>query len=80
FATLVFSLSLLWLILLPGSGTEMTAANIRIGDSTVFLTTPDPANGRGLSPIDFANTRLSVSGESPSVNPQGALVALSRSL
>ena len=36
-------------------------------------------NGSDISPIDFANTRLSVAGESPSVNPQGALIALSRS-
>lgn len=33
-----------------------------------------------LSPSEYANTRLAISGESPSVNPQGALVALTRSL
>lgn len=33
-----------------------------------------------VSPAEFARTRLDVSRESPSVNPQGALVALTRSL
>ncbi|MFM9903974.1 MAG: anti-sigma factor family protein [Pyrinomonadaceae bacterium] len=32
-----------------------------------------------LSPMDYAQTRLSVSSESPSVNPQGALIALTKS-
>ncbi len=33
----------------------------------------------GISPSDFARTRISVSGESPSVNPQGALIAMTKS-
>jgi hypothetical protein len=32
-----------------------------------------------LTPSEYARTRLNVSGESPSVNPQGALVALTKS-
>ena len=53
---------------------------------TVMLTNPKQnnfsldANDVALSPKDFANARLSVSGESPSVNPSGALVALTKSL
>jgi hypothetical protein len=80
FATLVFALSLLWVILLPVSRTEM-AAKPR-SNSTIYLadTNTDIVNGIDLSPLEFANTRLSVSGESPSINPQGALIALSRSL
>lgn len=33
----------------------------------------------GVSPVAFAKSRSDVAGESPSVNPQGALVALTRS-
>ena len=33
-----------------------------------------------LNPNDYANSRLSVAGESPSINPRGALVALTKSL
>ena len=33
-----------------------------------------------LSPSSYARSRTDVSGESPSINPQGALVALTRSL
>ncbi len=33
-----------------------------------------------LTPADYARTRLSIASESPSVNPQGALVALTKSL
>lgn len=38
------------------------------------------ANNLELTPDEYANTRLAISGESPSVNPRGALVALTRSL
>lgn len=33
-----------------------------------------------ILPADYATTRLSIAAESPSVNPQGALVALTKSL
>lgn len=33
----------------------------------------------GISPSDFARSRMSVAGESPSVNPQGALIAMTKS-
>jgi Predicted transmembrane transcriptional regulator (anti-sigma factor) len=80
FATLVFALTLLWVILLPVSSNEMAVTPN--GTSTVFLasTNTDIVNGIDLSPLEYANTRLSVAGESPSINPHGALIALSRSL
>lgn len=80
FATLIFALTLLWVILLPVSRTEMAITPSR--NSTVYLasTNTNIVDGIDLSPLEFANTRLSVSGESPSINPQGALIALSRSL
>ena len=33
-----------------------------------------------MTPTAYANTRLAFAGESPSINPQGALVALTKSL
>lgn len=80
FATLIFALTLLWVILLPINRTEMVVTPN--GSSTVYLasTNTNIVDGIDLSPLEFANTRLSVSGESPSINPQGALIALSRSL
>ncbi len=33
-----------------------------------------------ISPIDFANSRMAFSSESPSINPQGGLVALTKSI
>lgn len=33
-----------------------------------------------ISPSDYARTRLGLGGESPSINPQGALIALTKSL
>ncbi len=48
--------------------------------SSVLLADASPkTDSFELSDADFARARLSVSGESPSVNPQGALVALAKS-
>lgn len=69
------------------SNTEIAAVNSKY-PSSIILTAP----GRNsydnfliesegyIDPREFANARISVSGESPSVNPTGALVALTRSL
>ncbi len=38
------------------------------------------ANSLDISPGEYASTRLAIAGESPSINPRGALVALTRSL
>ncbi len=43
--------------------------------TSVFL-----PNNLDLSPGEYAGTRLAISAESPSINPRGALVALTRSL
>jgi hypothetical protein len=57
----------------------------RSGETTIMLASNiDPyAQMTGLdviSPTDFARSRMQFAAESPSVNPQGALIALSRSL
>jgi hypothetical protein len=79
FATVIFGITLGWLILNPIAG-----PSIVINDSvpsTMFIASANSniVDGIDLSPLEYANTRLSVAGESPSVNPEGALVALSRS-
>lgn len=55
------------------------------GGDTRIMSSPDRNTNSGrpsddISPADFARTRMSVSGESPSINPQGALATISRSL
>jgi hypothetical protein len=51
------------------------------GSDTVLLASNrDPFSGGDLvSPSDFAHSRMDVSRESPTVNPQGALIALTKS-
>jgi hypothetical protein len=53
------------------------------GDPTVLLASNKHTFDDDLSPIsqyDYAQERLAFSSESPSINPQGALIALTRSL
>lgn len=55
------------------------------GRDTRIMVAPDGNSNTGsrpddISPVDFARTRMAVSGESPSINPQGALATISRSL
>lgn len=86
FASVVFGLFLLWAILFTARDPSEfifaadTSAPVRtsimLARNNVLLG-PDSID---LSPTDYANSRLSISGESPSLNPQGALVALTRSL
>ncbi|MEP7213695.1 MAG: anti-sigma factor [Acidobacteriota bacterium] len=65
----------------------MMTTNVQPGDASVsspststsvYLSSVD---GQAvLTPSNYARSRMAVAGESPSVNPQGALVALTRSL
>jgi hypothetical protein len=47
----------------------------RTTEVPVFL-----ASNPDMSPGEYASTRLAIAGESPSINPRGALVALTKSL
>jgi hypothetical protein len=75
-ATVVIGLTLLSLML-TSSPVPLTAreSSGRSLDAPVFL-----AGNPDISPDDYANSRLAISGESPCINPRGALVALTRSL
>ncbi len=85
-ASLLFAITLLWSLLsaavIPEKTVEL-AKNDAPLKSTVLLANP-AANNFGndfeLNPASFAATRYSVSGNSPSLNPQGALVALTKSI
>lgn len=51
------------------------------GDSVLLAANRNPTvEPDSLTPSEYARTRLNVSSESPSINPQGALVALTKSL
>ncbi|MDQ3178917.1 MAG: zf-HC2 domain-containing protein [Acidobacteriota bacterium] len=83
--SLVLGVMLLWTLLSAVNFTEQNAELAKyqpIKQSTVMLTNSNSnvkTNEFELSAADFAAARLSVSGDSPSVNPQGALVALTKS-
>lgn len=80
FATVVIGISMLWTILnSANSNTLRAAAGEPPSRSSILLAEPDRETVE-LTPLEYANSRLSISGESPSVNPQGALIALTRSL
>ena len=81
-ASLVFGVLLLWAILATGRDASTFAGDPTGSGSSTMLATggtssPDVLD---ISPSEYASTRLAIAGESPSVNPQGALVALTRSL
>lgn len=77
-ASVILGISLLWLILNPLDRPQMIAeaANPVSSPAGAWV----PADGFDITPLQYASTRLAISDESPSVNPQGALVALTRSL
>lgn len=83
--SLVLGVTLLWTLLSAAHSTDQSfelAKYQPIKQSTIMLTNSNSAvktNDFELSAADFAAARLSISGDSPSVNPQGALVALTKS-
>ncbi len=58
---------------LPLSASQAPSRRI---ETPVFLASA----ANDLSPNEYASTRLAIAGESPSINPRGALVALTKSL
>ncbi len=84
--TLVFGLSLLWTLFSAANGGGRNTEIARVEPftkPTVLLaknnSSPD-LNNFELNAEDYAAARLSVSGDSPSLNPKGALIALTKSL
>ena len=87
-ASLIFGLTLLWTLLSAAYVPEKTVELARFeppSKSSVLLANSNSRefaveNDFDLSPADYAHTRTLVSNDSPSLNPQGALVALTRSI
>ncbi|MBX7054648.1 MAG: zf-HC2 domain-containing protein [Pyrinomonadaceae bacterium] len=49
-------------------------------DTRIMLAPGNSDGANDISPTEYARSRMSVAGESPSINPNGAIVALTRSL
>ena len=83
--SVALTFGLLWALLLNPSSIAQNNEVARlqpISKSTVLLANANPEADSGdyeLSAPDFDMPRLAISGESPSVNPQGALIALTKS-
>lgn len=84
-ATLLF-LSLMWAVFATGTVKMELAANTarpqndNSNKMDRLLQSTDYPAGIDLSPLDYAHSRASVAYESPSINPHGALAALTRSV
>jgi hypothetical protein len=90
--TFVFAFGLLWTLFSAANHLNQNAeiaraepfakSTVLIADNNSFnnsASTPNAENVE-LTAADFAAARISVSGDSPSVNPKGALIALTKSL
>jgi hypothetical protein len=84
-ASLIFSFSLLYFLLLAQTNFENSKEIAQNStNSTIELALPQSRLAKKsdstISAREFASKRLSVSGESPSVNPSGALISLATSM
>jgi predicted anti-sigma-YlaC factor YlaD len=83
-ASIVFGTFLLWAIVSTARDPlEFASIGPQTRSGKIILASSNPMIGTDaldISPSEYATTRLSIASESPSINPQGALVALTRSL
>ena len=81
--SLLFGFILLWALLTANTGirqVDESAVYEKPSTSSILLAQATPnLYDAELTPFEFANERISVSAVSPSLNPQGALVALTKS-
>lgn len=80
FASLLIGFTLLWTMLTSVPQSEIARSQPQSLNSSIMIADPTGRDYDDLTPLEYANTRLDISSESPSVNPQGALIALTRSL
>ena len=82
FASLFFGFTLLWSLLSVNLDNQknMEFARNKLNERQTLILANSNANEFELTEADFAAARLSISNESPTVNPTGALVALTKSL
>lgn len=77
FGSLVFGAALLALIMIPADVPRLAITTEPSTDNPVFLAGIDGAPGEAkISPLQFAHSRSDISSESPSLNPDGSLVAM----
>ena len=79
-ATLVIGLSFLNMMFLGAQSAGEVIASDRGRDTRIMIAPGGPADADSISATEYARTRVAVAGESPSINPQGALIALTHSL
>ncbi len=79
FASLIMGIALLWIIMSGDFRSGISDVAKADSNSGVMLANGSP-NTFDLTQSEYAGSRLAISGESPSINPGGALVALTRSL
>jgi anti-sigma factor RsiW len=85
-ATLIVGFTMLWVMLfatrVPLNSELAAASTAGTSNSSILIARSLPAGAVSidLSPGEYATSRAAVSGESPSLNPRGALVALTKSL
>lgn len=83
FASVLIGMTFLTMMFTGLFSTSPFAGSMAIGErSTMRAANANPLRGGDqaeISPSDFAHTRLGLASESPSVNPQGALIALTKS-
>jgi hypothetical protein len=84
FTSIVLGIFMLWTVIFTtreiGSA-RFASENMPPAGGTVYLASAAPGLGAfDISPGEYASSRMGFTSESPSLNPQGALVALTRSL
>lgn len=77
-ASLVLGFSLLWILL--SSANRQTPADRYVTRQVPVFLPRTPSTSGEITPAEVANGRGLVSSESPSINPQGALVAMTKLL
>jgi hypothetical protein len=81
-ASIVVGVFMLWAILFTARNPSEFASAAKPSGTSIMLARNNAVLGPDsidLSPSEYADSRLAVAGESPSINPQGALIALTRS-
>lgn len=82
-ASLLVGVTFLGLMMSGGRAIDQYAAIDRSENSSVLIArgpVPRPLGRDDISPMQFARNREAVAGDSPSINPQGTLAALSDTL
>ncbi len=81
-ASLVIGLGVLTFLMssIPPADSSLAKRSSSSDTGILIASNRGPVSDQAIYPADYAKTRLSVSGESPSLNPQGALVAMTSSL